>query len=377
MALNKKFLTIEKELAGEFFERRDVIRGLVVAMVAQQHVLLLGPPGTGKSALAENLCQRVQGGKYFNWLLSRTSTPEELFGPISLKALENDSYKRITTNKLPEATIAFIDEIWKCNSAVLNTLLPVLNEGKFFNDGAAIKVPLQMAVGASNELPEDREELGALWDRFLLRYVVGYVKDPRSFEKLLQLDNKKPAQRTTITAEEMAGAQAGAEKVTCARIISHLTQLRQAVGGMNIPVSDRRWRWCLGLIKAHAWLEGRSTATEQDLEVLAHSLWVEPEQAAQVRQLIMQLANPLDNEALDLQDQALEIYNDAMQAEDDRATAAGAEANAKLKGMAKKLAALQKQAQEKGKPTGRIDEAFTQVVGWNREVISKCLGIPV
>jgi MoxR-like ATPase len=376
MKLNDKFLQVEKELNASYFERREVVRGLMVALIAQQHVLLLGPPGTGKSALAEDLCSRV-GGKYFNWLLARTSTPEELFGPISLKALENDSYRRVTSSKLPEATVAFLDEIWKCNSAVLNTLLPVLNERKFFNDGTPVKVPLQMAVGASNELPEDREELGALWDRFMLRYVVDYLKDPRSFEQLLQLDTKKPAQATQLTMQELTDAQAGAEKVTTTRIISHLVALRQAVGAMNIPVSDRRWRWTLGLIKAHAWLNGRTAAGDEDLEILASSLWTEPGQAAQVRQLIMQLANPLDNEALDLQDQALEIWQGAMQAEEDKSTQLGTEANAKLKKIARRLDELMTKAQEKGKDATRITEALNNVMSWNKEVINKCLGIPV
>ena len=182
--MRDKILKIEAELNQTYLERREVVRGLLVGLLARQHVLLLGPPGTAKSALAEDICSRI-GGKYFRWLLARTSTPEELFGPVSLKALENDSYRRVTSGKLPEADIAFLDEIWKCNSAVLNTLLTVANERLFFNDGAPVQVPLQMLVGASNELPEDREELGALWDRFLLRYVVSYVKDPRSFEKLL------------------------------------------------------------------------------------------------------------------------------------------------------------------------------------------------
>ena len=182
--LRNKFLAIEKELNRDYQERRDVIRGLLVGLLSREHVLLLGPPGTAKSALAEDLCNRI-GGRYFRWLLARTSTPEELFGPVSLRALEQDSYRRVTTGKLPEATVAFLDEIWKANSAVLNTMLSVLNERLFFNDGQLVKVPLEFAVGASNELPEDREELGALWDRFLLRYLVGYIRDLRNFETML------------------------------------------------------------------------------------------------------------------------------------------------------------------------------------------------
>lgn len=369
-----KFAAIEAELNDAHLERRDVVRGLLVALLARQHVLLLGPPGTGKSALSEDICGRI-GGQYFRWLLSRMSTPEELFGPISLKALENDSYRRVTTGKLPEATVAFLDECFKCNSATLNSLLSVLNERLFFNDGSPVRVPLEMAVGASNELPEDREELGALWDRFALRYVVGYIRDPRTFERLLQGGTN--GQRTTLTPEELATAQAEAAQVDVSHVTPQVCKLRDKLAGLNIPVSDRRWKQTLSLIRANAWLEGRTQASEDDLAILAAALWQEPEQAVQVRKVIMEMANPLEQEALALLDQATEVYQKALQADDDKATAVGSEANAKLKRAAQRLEALINQAQAAGKSDARIGEALKQVVGWNREVIQKCLGISV
>lgn len=345
--MRTKFSAIEAELNHTYLERRDVVRGMMVGLLARQHVLVLGPPGTAKSAMAEDICSRI-GGRYFRWLLARTSTPEELFGPISLKALENDSYQRVTTGKLPEATVAFLDEVFKCNSAVLNSTLSVLNERLFFNDGQPIHVPLQMAVGASNELPEDREELGALWDRFGLRYVVGYLRDPRSFEKLLTAG--QPAPKTTLTPQELADAQLQASMVDINRVIHHLATLRQKMVELNIPVSDRRWKQALSLLRANAWLEGRAQAQEDDLEILAAALWQEPGQIVQVRQAIMALANPMDQEAQDLADQAMEVWQAAMQAADERATAVGAEANAKLKKISKRLEELQR---ERHRPKGR------------------------
>jgi MoxR-like ATPase len=150
---------------------------------------------------------------YFRWLLSRTSTPEELFGPVSLRALEEDSYRRKTKGKLPEARIAFLDEVFECNSAVLNGLLSVLNERLFFNDGEPTRIPLEIVVAASNEPPVEREGLEALLDRFLLRYMVSYVREEGSFGALLRRESEAPLRRTKITASELFEAQEEARRV--------------------------------------------------------------------------------------------------------------------------------------------------------------------
>jgi MoxR-like ATPase len=145
-----------------------VIDGALAAVLAGEHVLLLGPPCTAKSALARAIAQAF-GGAYFARLLTKFSTPEELFGAISLRALEQDHYARITTGKLPEAEFAFIDEVFKANSAILNALLAVVNERVFHNDGQPVACPLVTMSGASNELPEGKD-LEALFDRFLVRF---------------------------------------------------------------------------------------------------------------------------------------------------------------------------------------------------------------
>ena len=214
----EKLLKVEEELSGLFFEREEEIRGLLVGLLSQEHVLLLGPPGAAKSELAEELCSRIAwngecGVGYFRWLLSRTSTPEELFGPVSLRALEEDSYRRKTKGKLPEARIAFLDEVFECNSAVLNGLLSVLNERLFFNDGEPTTIPLEMVIAASNEPPEERKELEALFDRFLLRYVVSYVREDESFEALLRRESLAPSSRTRIATSELLEAQEEARGV--------------------------------------------------------------------------------------------------------------------------------------------------------------------
>jgi MoxR-like ATPase len=367
---NALFQKIENELNGTYFERREEIRGLLVALLAKQHVLLLGAPGTSKSAMTEDLCKRI-GGLYFKKLVARTTTPEELFGPVSLKALENDSYRRVTTGKLPEAEISFIDEIFKCNSAVLNGMLGIINEREFENDGQTIKCPLQSMVGASNELPEDREELGALWDRFLLRYVVKYIRDPRNFEAMLQGGALSASAK--IPAVELQKAQAEVQAVDVSKVIPQFTVIRQKMAEKNIPVSDRRWKQTLSLIKAHAWMEGRKQASDDDLEILAHALWQDPGQIPQVKSEIMQLANPLDKEALELFDQASEIYQNVINAPDEKKSSACMEANTKLKKIALKLNDLARIARDSAKNDSRIMDALAKVAAWNKEIVNSYL----
>jgi MoxR-like ATPase len=372
--MNNLFKQVEAELNQTYFERREEIRGLLVALLAKQHILLLGAPGTSKSAMTEDLCKRI-GGKYFKKLVARTTTPEELYGPVSLKALENDSYRRVTTGKLPEADIAFIDEVWKCNSAVLNGMLGIINEREFENDGQIIKCPLQTMVGASNELPEDREELGALWDRFLLRYVVKYIRDPRNFEAMLQGGNVYEADYNIIQIEksDLQQAQSEVQAVDVSKVVPQFTVIRQKMAEKNIPVSDRRWKQTLSLIKAHAWLEGRKQASDDDLEILAHALWQDPSQIPQVRTEIMQLANPLDKEALELFDQAAEVYQNVQVAAEDKKPSTCMEANTKLKKIAKKLDELSRTARDSGRNDSRIMDTLTRVIAWNKEVVENYL----
>jgi len=170
-------------LERDLVERDAEARLLLLALVGGEHLLLLGPPGTAKSELCRRL-SRLSGLSYFERTLTRFSTPEELFGPLSLAALERDEYRRATAGYAPEAELLFIDEVFKSNSAILNTLLTLLNE-RLFDDGATRgAVPLLSAVAASNEGPES-EELDALYDRFLLRKVVRPVSDDGVLELLL------------------------------------------------------------------------------------------------------------------------------------------------------------------------------------------------
>jgi MoxR-like ATPase len=278
--LKPRLQRIRDALSEGLIERDIPIRLALLAALAGEHVLLIGPPGTAKSELARRLRLAFTGQTYFERLLTRFSVPEELFGPLSIKALEEDKYQRQTEGYLPTAAVAFLDEIFKANSAILNALLTLLNEREFDNGTQRIKTPLVSVVGASNELPQE-EELLALYDRFLVRYHVGPVSD-EGFAKLLDLRGQaKPAidAALMLTPSDLEHIHAAALKVTVpAEVASLLKAMRKHCQDQKIPVSDRRWRKALFLLQVAAHTDGRAAVSVWDCWLLQHCLWHKPEE---------------------------------------------------------------------------------------------------
>jgi len=363
--------TVREELGQMFLERDELIDGALVALLAAQHVLVIGPPGTAKSMLADEVCRRLGGARYFQWLLTRFTTPEELFGAVSLKALEADDYRRLTTHKLPEAHIAFLDEIFKASSSILNTILTLMNERRFHNGREVAEVPLLTLFAASNELPED-DELLALLDRFLLRFVVDYLDEDFRFLKLLQAGPVAARTMLPLAALDQARAEAGALPVPGA-VLRAMTDLRRELRAKNVIASDRRWAQAVGVLRAHAWLAGRDAASEEDVPFLEHVLWRDPAERAVVRTAIRELLSGYEDEVRVLLYQSRELREYALRPWDTRElrSRAAVEAHTKIRNILGKVDVILSQARNGGRPVERAQALRQEIAEIEREMLGR------
>ncbi|GIL67160.1 hypothetical protein Vafri_20601 [Volvox africanus] len=311
--LRQRVVASIQKLAKGLLERDVEVRLLLLAALCCEHLLLLGPPGTAKSELSARLSS-LCGGTYFERLLTRFSVPEELFGPLSMKGLENDLYVRQINGYLPTAEVAFVDEIFKANSAILNALLTLLNERLFDNGNQRLRAPLLCLVGASNEMPES-EELDALYDRFLIRRTVSQVSNNQLY-KLARLAagrndhalsgiavangngnvgevSQQPGAQVLSMEDFRGTALAAYSSVDVPdSVIDLLTGLRNHLQDKCEPplyVSDRRFMKAVRMLQVAAHADGRDQVNEYDCLLLEHVFGNRPDDGVKVRQQVLDM----------------------------------------------------------------------------------------
>ena len=326
-----------KQLLGEMnrgiYEKETEISLSLLAALAGESIILLGPPGVAKSMVARQLKTAFREAQSFEYLMSRFSTPDEIFGPVSIQKLKtSDTYERAVEGYLPTADVVFLDEIWKAGPAIQNTLLTVINEKIFRNGNREMHLPLKLLVAASNELPAKGEGLEALWDRFVIRIESRPIKLEKNFRAMLleaptdflgptdftdstdssgskgksdSTDFSSPTDFTDstdfsdlkITAEEYAE---WAEKIckigVKEEVLDAISAIRKSLRAVNVDeaaerrniyVSDRRWKNIVRLLRTSAFMQDREEVDICDLLPIYHCLWQEPEERDAIRCIVI------------------------------------------------------------------------------------------
>ena len=311
----ERFKLLLGEMNRGIYEKETEISLSLLAALAGESIILLGPPGVAKSMVARQLKTAFREAQSFEYLMSRFSTPDEIFGPVSIQKLKtSDTYERAVEGYLPTADVVFLDEIWKAGPAIQNTLLTVINEKIFRNGNREMHLPLKLLVAASNELPAKGEGLEALWDRFVIRIESRPIKLEKNFRAML-LESHADFSGSTgvlghadfadnadfsdlkITAEEYAE---WAEKIckigVKEEVLDAISAIRKSLRAVNVDeaaerrniyVSDRRWKNIVRLLRTSAFMQDREEVDICDLLPIYHCLWQEPEERDAIRNIVI------------------------------------------------------------------------------------------
>ena len=319
----ERFKLLLREMNRGIYEKETEISLSLLAALAGESIILLGPPGVAKSMVARQLKNAFRDAHSFEYLMSRFSTPDEIFGPVSIQKLKtSDTYERAVDGYLPTADVVFLDEIWKAGPAIQNTLLTVINEKIFRNGNREMHLPLKLLVAASNELPAKGEGLEALWDRFVIRIESRPIKMEKNFRAMLlevksSLEVKSEERRvknsTDLFEDTISDEQIGADvSISPAEyaewsqaidkigvkeeVLDAVSRIRKALRAVNVDeaaerrniyVSDRRWKNIVRLLRTSAFMQDREEVDICDLLPIYHCLWQEPEERDAIRSIVI------------------------------------------------------------------------------------------
>ena len=329
----ERFKLLLREMNRGIYEKETEISLSLLAALAGESIILLGPPGVAKSMVARQLKNAFRDAHSFEYLMSRFSTPDEIFGPVSIPKLKtSDTYERAVDGYLPTADVVFLDEIWKAGPAIQNTLLTVINEKIFRNGNREMHLPLKLLVAASNELPAKGEGLEALWDRFVIRIESRPIKMEKNFRAMLlevksSLEVKSEERRvkkqsstvegkvnsTDLFEDTISDEQIGADvSISPAEyaewsqaidkigvkeeVLDAISRIRKALRAVNVDeaaerrniyVSDRRWKNIVRLLRTSAFMQDREEVDICDLLPIYHCLWQEPEERDAIRSIVI------------------------------------------------------------------------------------------
>ena len=307
----ERFKLLLQEMNRGIYEKETEVSLSLLAALAGESIILLGPPGVAKSMVARQLKTAFREAQSFEYLMSRFSTPDEIFGPVSIQKLKtSDTYERAVEGYLPTADVVFLDEIWKAGPAIQNTLLTVINEKIFRNGNREMHLPLKLLVAASNELPAKGEGLEALWDRFVIRIESRPIKLEKNFRAmLLEVKSEErgvkkqssaaegKANSNAITAEEYAEWTERIDKIGVKiEVLDAISAIRKSLRAVNVDeaaerrniyVSDRRWKNIVRLLRTSAFMQDREEVDICDLLPIYHCLWQEPEERDAIRSIVI------------------------------------------------------------------------------------------
>jgi len=388
-----KLVAMRRELETVAIERGRELKAILLALLTRQHCFLFGVPGLAKSMVLRMVADRITGAKYFETLLSKETTKDELF--VSETEFEETEkapgcksvkFVNCTDGTAADAHLAFLDEIFKGAGTLLNALLAFMNERIYHNGRQVVRCPLVSMFAASNELPDPEDGLAALYDRILFR-----VESKPIAEKQHRLDFTKGQ----VEKRQRVAMGEQAQTITVSITLEELTLLQQEVAMVEVPdtiheklfdlfvklgeegivVSDRRYGRLPLVLQAQALLESRTTVTITDFVALECVLWDDPKDQAVVRKVLLEFANPLENEALRCADAVADAVKNALAASGTAMAKAGTEASAKLKSALAEMNRLKTEAQSQSLPTARIEELAQKLKADQKAILKQCFGI--